>query len=207
MIKEKIKQLKILLDEMDEPSPGEFNQITRIFNEYKKKHETNFVPGTIDHHSLIYFIADKFRDWEFLRQIRDLSKDANVRTAASGVLMGYFVEMVKAIKMNDLFGWVHAGFDISKEEFEILEAFRHTKFHVPDNIDLFVKRSERFTGLKRVFQITLRNSGAIKKYFEYYRGIYPDVDIMLERAFAPSRNPFFMQENFKIASLKVLVQA
>jgi hypothetical protein len=202
MLKEKIKQLKTLLEEMDDPTPREFNTITAEFNRYKRKHNTNN-QILISHEELIFFIADKYRDFEFLRQLRDGTQNPDIRTAAGGAQLGYFVEMIKVIYRHDIFGWHYAGFDITREEMEILEDMRHTKFHIPEDTELFVERSHRFTQLDRIFEITMNNSTSLKKYMDYQQIIYPAIQKMLENAFATTRSPFFLNDSYPIKNLSL----
>lgn len=60
------------------------------------------------------------------------------------LLPGLYYEIISAIKREDLEGYKKIGFDISDEELQILKGLRNNKFHIPENQNQFVNRSDAF---------------------------------------------------------------
>lgn len=198
MLKEQIEQLKMLLAEMGNPNPLEYSRIMEEFNEYRDFNNPNKETLKIPHRDLMYLIADKFRNFEFQRQLRDKSKNLDIKTSTGAVVGGLFYEMVATIKKYDPEGWANAGFDISNEEMRILKEHRNVHFHVPDDTDKLVERIMAVKSLEgRLFEITLHNSGALLKYMFLQREQYPEIEQMLETAFLPSRAVEFLYQNYK----------
>jgi hypothetical protein len=198
MLREKIEQLKRLLSEMGNPNPLEYQRIMEMFNAYKGAYNPNTEPIRCTKEELMFFLADKFRNWEFMRQLRDKSKNANIKTATGSFLAGMFYEMVSTIKKYDDEGWAAAGFDITPEEMNVLKEHRNTTFHVPDDTAKFMERHQGLMLLEgRLFEITYKNSGALLEYMGIQRGRYPAIEEMLEMAFLPSREKNFLWDNYK----------
>jgi len=183
---------------MGNPNPPEYQKIMEMFNVYKDAYNPNVEPLKCTNEELMFFLADKFRNWEFLRQLRDESRNADIKIATGSFLYGMFYEMVATIKKYDHKGWMAAGFDITPKEMYILKERRNTAFHVPDDKARFLERLRIYMSLEeRTHEITYKNSGALIKYISVQRENYPAIEQMLETAFLPSREPNFLWDNYK----------
>lgn len=198
MLREKIEQLKRLLGEMANPNRLEYQRITAEFNKYRDVYNLNTKPRKISHENLMYFLADKFRNFEFQRQLRNGSRNSDIGISTGAVVSGLFYEMVATIKRFDTEGWDSVEFDITDEEMHILKEHRNTLFHVPDDVEKFMERWDKVKSLnERLSEITYKNSGALLRYMFIQREKYPVIDEMLETAFKPSREPNFLWNNYK----------
>src|SRR5579859_2445454 len=67
----------------------------------------------------------------------------------TNLVIAYFYEIIKAIRNFDSSEYEALGFSISEEDFKILGEYRHSIFHVPEDINLYVKRSNELHAYMR----------------------------------------------------------
>ncbi len=191
---EKMKQLQKLLSEMNNPTPNEFRKITTEFNKYRDKNNTNFEPVKISQEVMLYFLFDKYKEFEYLRMFRDSTENYEFRNAASGPMIGYFYEMLATIRRHDIFGWYSSGFNFTDEEMNLMKEYRHTKFHIPDDLDLFEERANNLINWEEVFPKIYDNSRRLKEYIWRFREVYPDLDKTIYDSFKDILRPMFPHE-------------
>ncbi len=205
MLKEKIEQLKKLLAEMGNPNPLEYRRIMETFNDYRDTHNPNVEPLKCTNEQLMFFLAQKFINWEFLKIHKDESRNRDIKAMLGDYMFGLFYEMVSTIQKYDPEGWITFGFDITPEEMHILKEHRNTKFHVSDDALKFLDRHQKFMSLaerRRFSGITNENGTRLSKYMFIQGRKYPEIGQMLETVLMPSAKPNFLWDNYKPNGVK-----
>lgn len=198
MLKEKIEQQKKLLAEMVNPDPNEYRKITETFNAYKDTYNPNVEPLKCTHEQLVFFLAKQFINLDFVKLLRNESRNKNIEAALGDYMFGLFYELVSTIKKYDPEGWRTAGFDITPEEMHILKEHRNMKFHVPDDALKFLDRHQKFMSLnKRLSEISNKNGTILSEYMFVQGQKYPDIGQMLYTTLMPSSEPNFLWNNYK----------
>jgi hypothetical protein len=164
-----VERLKELLAQINNPTTVEFNQITSEFNKFKKRHNPNNSTVSFSFSKMFYLLNLCYEDFIRLQVLLDSILDGKLRPAINGFLIGSFYEMVITIRRNDIFGYVRSGFDLTEEEFEVMEGYRNQIFHIPENEDVFVRRSMKFINWETVVKRIKENTNALVRYISFIK--------------------------------------
>ena len=172
MINSHVERLKELLAEIDSPTAAEFNKITKEFNKFKNKNNPNFKKSQLSFSKTFYLINDSFEDFQRLTKLLSVAPDKSYRSTLNRFCIGLFYEIVTTIRNYDLFGFMWAGFNLTQEELEKIEGYRHTVFHIPDDEHLFAIRANQFLNMEKLIARFLENSFALNRYINFTKKWY-----------------------------------